>query len=209
MVAIILFGSWIFLGLVMTAGVLALHEFSGLVRDQKHKYFHFIGGALYLALACGSFVFIRFGYEQGAWLTLAVMIGVWASDIGAYAMGKLIGGPKMSPRLSPNKTWAGLGGAMFFFAVMLVFMYCGGPFFSPFVNTDIGLGSSAAIFVFLAGLFLGLVGQAGDLAVSFYKRRAGAKDTGTLIPGHGGLLDRIDSLLLVSPVFLGILLLCL
>ena len=106
---------------------------------------------------------------------------VWASDIGAYAVGRAIGGPRLAPTLSPNKTWAGAFGGLA--GAVLV-----------------GLGAarvmdaSAGMIVALS-LVLSLAAQLGDLAESFAKRKFGAKDSGSLIPGHGGLLDRLDSLL--------------
>ena len=122
------------------------------------------------------------------------MMCVWASDIGAYFTGKRLKGPKMAPKISPNKTWAGFLGAMFFGGLTLWAM-------SFFVQAGIPGG-----LLFLSGSVFGAVGQAGDLLVSILKRQAGTKDTGNLIPGHGGLLDRIDSLLLVIPVAAAMLL---
>ena len=208
-VAVIMTGGWLFIALVVAAGLLSLYEFAKLVDGTKHQYLHMAFGTIYLSLCFGSYLFMRFAFDQGAWLALAAMLAVWASDTGAYFTGKTIGGPKMTPHLSPNKTWAGLGGAMFFCGLTLVIMQFAGDFLSAHINTSLGLDASALPHLFLAGLILGVVGQGGDLLISFYKRRANIKDTGCLIPGHGGLLDRIDSVLLVSPVFLGIALLCL
>ncbi|MCB9991428.1 MAG: phosphatidate cytidylyltransferase [Rhodospirillales bacterium] len=192
---IIVWGGWAFLLMVVAASLIALHEFVSLVQKGAHKILFTIFGTIYLAVCCGAFVFIRVGYEAGAALTLAVILCVWASDIGAYFCGKKIGGPKMAPKLSPNKTWAGLAGASVFCGFALALAFAAVP---GIVVHDAGY----IVKIFILGLGLGLVGQAGDLLISFFKRRVGAKDTGALIPGHGGVLDRIDSLLLVSPAFL-------
>lgn len=120
---------------------------------------------------------------------------VWASDIGAYVFGKTIGGPKMAADISPNKTWAGLAGA-----IICPFLLC--LLFFIFVShtiTSLGVDIMVAL---IAGIIMGVVGQAGDLIISVLKRRAGAKDSGQLIPGHGGVLDRIDAMMLTAPVFL-------
>ena len=206
---IIIWGGYAFLGLILVAGILALSEFFGLACKGENKWLHLSLGVVYIAVCIGSYIYLRLGFPQGAWLALSVIMCVWASDIGAYFTGKTFGGPKMAPRLSPNKTWAGLGGAMFFCGLSLAALLYGGQFIDFPVDTNLELTALHGFFVFAGGLFLGAVGQAGDLFISFYKRRVGAKDTGHLIPGHGGLLDRIDYLLLVSPAFLLVLLICL
>lgn len=159
-------------------------------------------GTLYLLICISSFAYLRFVPEQGAWLALSAMLCVWASDTGAYFTGKTFGGPKMAPVISPNKTFSGLTGAMVFCGLALVLLCLVDELFSAYINTDLGIESKYYIFVFLAGCILGFFGQTGDLFISSMKRRVKVKDTGNLIPGHGGLLDRIDALLLISPAFL-------
>jgi phosphatidate cytidylyltransferase len=157
-----------------------------------------LAGIFYLPVCFLSFYALRawFG-EAGFFLSVSLILTVWASDTGAYFAGKTIGGPKMAPYLSPRKTWAGFcgsvlaaGGALA--ACFAIAMHFPGGF-DP-VLPDLPLA-------FAAGGLAGIVGQVGDLSVSALKRKAGQKDTGNLIPGHGGLLDRIDSLLLVSLYF--------
>jgi phosphatidate cytidylyltransferase len=130
------------------------------------------GGLALWALAVGT--------EGRATLFFVVLL-VWATDIGAYAAGRTIGGPKLAPRLSPKKTWAGLLGGMAAAGVV-------GFGVSAFVGGSVLLNGLLA-----AGL--AVVAQAGDLFESWAKRRAGVKDSSRLIPGHGGVLDRIDGLL--------------
>jgi len=200
-IALILLGGWFFIAFITLGLLVALYEWYGLAVKGTHKYFHLALGALYLLIVYATFLHLRFEFPQGAWLVVCVMIAVWASDIGAYLLGKKIGGPKMAPAISPNKTWAGLIGAMNGAGLVLVFLMFFGYALEPWLHTRIGLIAPDFWKVFLAGFVLGAVGQAGDLLVSVYKRRVGAKDTGALIPGHGGILDRIDALLLAVPAF--------
>ncbi|HVJ02856.1 MAG TPA: phosphatidate cytidylyltransferase [Sphingomonas sp.] len=140
------------------------------------------GGALYIGLPVLALVLLR---EQfGLLTTVWAMALVWACDTGAYFAGRAIGGPKLAPAISPNKTWAGfLGGviAAGVFAALLV----------PF-----GLALPLA----LATPLLAAIAQGGDLFESHLKRVAGVKDSGNLLPGHGGVLDRLDGLVAVAPV---------
>src|SRR5215831_7100321 len=123
---------------------------------------------------------------QGPTLLLFVLVIVWVSDTAAYFAGRAIGKRPFAPKLSPNKTWEGaVAGFLGSLAVAFVFM--------PWVNVPL---------VHLLGMAaLGnIAGQVGDLLESGYKRSAGIKDSGTLLPGHGGVLDRIDALILAIPV---------
>jgi phosphatidate cytidylyltransferase len=114
---------------------------------------------------------------------------VWGTDVGAYVAGKLIGGPKLAPRISPGKTWAGLVGGMALAALLgyAVLAVLGSP--------DMIGGLNMA-------LILSVISQAGDLFESWFKRRAGVKNSGNLIPGHGGILDRIDGLIFAAIAFM-------
>lgn len=194
-------GNYLFLIFVILGLIPALYECAKLSDHLPHKYLVFAGGVFYIVMTFGSYVFLRFGFEQGAWLSLGIILCVWASDIGAYFTGKKIGGPKLAPHISPNKTWAGFAGAMFFSGLAMMILVGIGPWVADYIPTDLGLKQSQVWGVFVVGCLMGAVGQAGDLFISLVKRRAGTKDTGSLIPGHGGILDRIDSLMLVSLVF--------
>jgi len=119
-----------------------------------------------------------FGRETIFWIVACV----WATDIGAYFIGSLAGGARLAPTISPSKTWSGLVGGMCFAAVASA--ACGLAF-------DAGDTLPLA----LTGMAIAVVAQSGDLFESAAKRRAGVKDSGRLIPGHGGLLDRIDGLI--------------
>jgi phosphatidate cytidylyltransferase len=144
------------------------------------------GGALAIAVPCVSFLWLRFEVPAGRSLGLWLFIAVWATDIGAFLAGRGIGGPKLWPRVSPRKTWAGLAGGMLAAALVSVMT-------AWWLDTG-RLAASGAV-----GVLLGGVAQAGDLAESALKRRFGVKDSGRIIPGHGGLLDRIDGLIATAP----------
>jgi phosphatidate cytidylyltransferase len=139
-------------------------------------------GAIYVSVPVVALVWLRFD-PGGERLILWLMVTVWATDIGAFFAGRLIGGPKLAPRISPKKTWAGLIGAMVSAGLVGVIADVSVP----------GAPSAAALAA--AGAALAVVAQAGDLGESWVKRRFGAKDSSGLIPGHGGLLDRVDGLL--------------
>lgn len=151
-------------------------------------------GLAYIAALFSYFFYIRtFDPKQGAWLVLFLILVTKMGDAGAYIVGNLIGRRTLVPRISPRKTVEGFIGAIVFSGMTAVLArpMLGRPW-SPFC-------------ALLLGLFLGLCGQLGDLAESLLKRDCQVKDTGTLMPGLGGVLDVIDSLLFTAPLFYGIL----
>ena len=137
-------------------------------------------GYAYVAIPAAALLALGwFGWPMLFW----VMVVTWSTDIFAYFAGRSIGGPKLAPRISPNKTWAGLIGGMAGAALAgwmaASWFQIGAPF--PYV-----------------GALMGLIAQLGDLYESAMKRRAGVKDSGSILPGHGGVLDRLDGLLPVA-----------
>jgi phosphatidate cytidylyltransferase len=141
-------------------------------------------GAFYVGLPVLALLLIRHqpdGIVYALW-TLAL---VWMTDIGAYFAGRTIGGPKLAPALSPNKTWAGLIGGMALASL-----------FAALMHWQYGL----ALRLTLATPVLAVAAQGGDLFESWLKRRAGVKDSGNILPGHGGVLDRLDGLVPVAPL---------
>ena len=155
-------------------------------RLARRKWRWTVPGFLFIAAATASFAVLRdlrFGLEAAVWLVVVVA----ATDIGGYFAGRLIGGPKLAPRLSPNKTWAGLiGGAA-------LAGLCGVLF----------SGATTGTYYYEVGsvsLVAAMVAQMGDLGESALKRRFGVKDAGRLIPGHGGALDRLDGLMAATLV---------
>ena len=129
--------------------------------------------------------------DQGPqWLLYGLML-VWVADIGAYFSGKRFGKNKLAPAISPGKTREGLYGAI---AAVSIYSLLAAKYF--------GLGASATAYLLLLAVLLTLVSVAGDLYESVLKREHGVKDSGVLLPGHGGILDRIDSVLAAMPVFM-------
>jgi len=143
-------------------------------------------GALWVALPCVLLLWLAQMDGAGRVTVLWIFAVVWATDIGAYAIGRRVGGPRLAPHWSPGKTWAGLIGGASCAAL------------AGWGTAGI-LGISAALPLVLASAGLAIVEQFGDLAESVAKRRFGVKDSSGLIPGHGGLLDRLDGLLAVIP----------
>jgi phosphatidate cytidylyltransferase len=170
------------------------------------RSFWLVGGLTYIGSAAGLLGLIRLGPE-GFYPVLIVLLGVIFTDVGAYAAGKAIGGPKIAPSISPSKTWAGLSGGMAAAAVLgVVWTYFshqselaehadyvrqhGIPDDWYFQGWRWGQG-------IIVGCGVALVAQVGDFFQSWMKRRAGVKDSGKLIPGHGGIFDRVDGLIAV------------
>ena len=145
------------------------------------------GGLAYIIVASATFAALRnephYGFDTTLWIALVVV----ATDIGGYFAGRLIGGPKLWPRVSPKKTWAGLGGAVFLAAIVgwLFSWATTGTYFYE---------------VAIVSMLAAVIAQGGDLAESSVKRHFGVKDASTLIPGHGGALDRLDGFMAATLV---------
>ena len=152
-------------------------------------------GVVYVGAAGIALIHLRGDVGAGRGNVLFLFLVVWASDVGAYLAGRSLGGPKLAPAISPNKTWSGAAGGL------LSSVAAGGA--AAYVM-DPGASGRAV----LVAVVLGLLAQVGDLFESWIKRRFHVKDSSSLIPGHGGLLDRLDGVLAAAPAaaLLGILL---
>ncbi len=146
-----------------------------------------IAGLCYLIPATLALIWMRDDAVVGRGNVMFVVLVVWASDIGAYLVGRLIGGPRLAPLISPGKTWSGAVGGLI------------GACLVGVVAVSLG-GHGAALQAACVAGGLGIAAQLGDLLESFVKRRFGVKDSGWLIPGHGGLLDRLDGMLTAAPL---------
>lgn len=143
---------------------------------------------LYVGMLGGSLIRLHDDFPDGAKLVFFLLLVVWLGDAGAYYFGRTFGKHKLSPRISPKKTVEGLiGGVATSIATALVIHF---TFFKNF----------PLLHVIIAGTILSLAGVIGDLAESMWKRSADVKDSGTLIPGHGGFLDRFDSIFYTTPI---------
>lgn len=185
-------GGAAFTALVVLVALGVLWEFWGLIRgfapSLPARLLWLIFAFVYIGLAAYALWDIRTHWASPIYWTLLLLLIVWATDIGAYFAGRAIGGPKIAPRISPSKTWAGLLGgiaaSMTVIAVMIVMYF-----------NDLSAISEKWWLIPALGLPLPVIAQGGDFFESGLKRAAGVKDSGTLIPGHGGLFDRVDGLL--------------
>ncbi len=174
-------GGYSFAVFVALASVMIFYEWRRLVAGWGFGWK--IAGFIYALLPALSLLWIRDRAPQGLELLLWIFIVTWTTDIGAYFAGRAIGGPKLAPGISPHKTIAGLIGGV-------VSATLAGYAWAELTSL------SAALF-WLAPLFA-LAAQAGDLFESWIKRKAGVKDSGSWLPGHGGALDRLDGLVVVA-----------
>lgn len=192
--AVIMGGMW-FNVLVLVGAILMSFEWQSITRnlegDRPHKRRWRWRGVAYIAIVASSFLWLRNldlaidGYA-GVWIVLWMMTVVWATDIAAYFTGRNLGGPKLAPSISPNKTWSGLIGGVT--AAALIGMVFGIITGMPSIGTLFWMSAVTAI-----------VSQGGDLLESHIKRLCGVKDSGDLIPGHGGILDRVDGFVTAAP----------
>ena len=141
-------------------------------------------------------------HEDGVALTLFLFVCVWSGDIAALYIGKRFGKRKLAPSLSPNKTWAGCVASVVASVVFGMAIVLAGDWLSAHGSNFTKLHTSEPWwFMLLLAVLLNVAAQFGDLLESALKRGANVKDSGTMLPGHGGILDRIDALLLAAPVF--------
>ncbi|MDZ7627992.1 MAG: phosphatidate cytidylyltransferase [Parvularculaceae bacterium] len=156
-----------------------------LVSAKKHRGWAAFGAAFFIAPAI-ALLWLREEHEAGGGLALLLFAIVWAADTGGYAGGRLVGGPKLNPSISPAKTWAGAAGGLIFGAA------------AAFFGAPLLLGWPADGFALAVGGGLGLASIVGDMAESAIKRRFGVKDMSGFIPGHGGVLDRLDGMIFAT-----------
>ncbi len=174
------YGGLLFAALVLAAGIAMSREWIALTRNFGRAAQW--AGIPYVVLPITGLMLLR-AAPDGFALTLWTLAIVWATDIGAYFTGRTLGGPKLAPRVSPSKTWSGLGGGVLaaLAAGALIARYNDLP--------------AACLWL---GAPLAVLAQAGDLFESALKRRAGVKDSGSILPGHGGALDRLDGVVPVA-----------
>tara|TARA_Y100000591_G_C21804077_1_gene683768 strand:+ start:540 stop:1199 length:660 start_codon:yes stop_codon:yes gene_type:complete len=154
----------------------------------------FILGFLFLIFSFFTAYLIRNSFESnGLFIFLFLIIICISSDLGGYIFGKILKGPKLT-KISPNKTYSGVLGSFFLSGILTTyFVY----YIEHLKITMLELNLNLLIIIF----FFSFISQAGDLIVSYFKRKANLEDTGNLIPGHGGILDRIDGIIFVIPTF--------
>lgn len=195
-VAIIVLGTlwnqWSLWGVWGLIGVLSIWECCKLIKQAsviKDKQYAYVVGTLYISLSISLITVIE------PMLTITILTIVWINDTGAFIVGSTIGRHKMAPKISPKKSWEGfLGGVLFSIGAALVWysLYWSANSASPIPTSTIAW----AVF----GLIIAIGAVLGDLIESKFKRAIGVKDSGTMIPGHGGILDRMDASFLAIPL---------
>lgn len=201
-------GGWFWTAFVVLIALGVLWEWNKLVgrfgQSGLGETLWFLAGAIYVGGAGVAMLAVRNGRQVvpldpqlTGYSPLEVLVGfilpIIAVDVGAYFSGRAIGGPKIAPMISPSKTWAGLGGgaALASLVAVLAEMADFGP------PARLGYDRVSIGFAVLSGVLIAVLAQAGDFFESWMKRRAGVKDSGHLIPGHGGLFDRLDGFVAV------------
>jgi phosphatidate cytidylyltransferase len=181
--AAVVAGGYAFAILAAAAATAVFYEWTRLTKGWGPAWY--IGGFVYAALAALALLWIRERADNadGLRLVLWVFIVVWSVDIGAYFTGRAIGGPKLAPSISPGKTWAG---------------FYGGVAAATLLGAAWALYTGLHLMLLLLAPLFAAAAQGGDLFESWIKRRAGVKDSGRWLPGHGGVFDRLDGLLPVA-----------
>ena len=176
-----------FLALIILVGLGLAWEWLGLCQAGRWRAGIRLGGIAGIVLWACLLGWLRADPAAGRANVIGLVLVIWASDIGAYLAGRLIGGPKLAPRISPGKTWAGAVGGVAASALVAI------------IAASILMEKADFWLALLIGALLSICGQVGDLAESAAKRRCGVKDSGRLVPGHGGLLDRLDAMMAAVP----------
>jgi phosphatidate cytidylyltransferase len=212
-------GGWFWTAFVAALAGGVLWEWNRLVRrfgvSGLAETVWFFAGVIYIGAAATAMLAVRNGQQvlpldpqQSGYGPIEVLVAfilpVVAVDVGAYFAGRAIGGPKIAPRISPSKTWAGLGGGMIGAAAVIIGREA--VTYQRAVSQMEGwqmdmlvdqLPRPDWVMLALGGVLIAVIAQAGDFFESWMKRRAGVKDSGTLLPGHGGLFDRLDGFIAV------------
>jgi phosphatidate cytidylyltransferase len=199
---------WWWIAFVFALAVGICWEWARLCRRFVTDKFALFGwlaaGLIYVGLACYQIAGLGSGEHWGRYFLIATIAVVVGTDVGAYFVGRSIGGPKIAPKISPSKTWAGLVGGMAGAVLLLLgwaHLTSGSGLMSNPILPVAGLYNDWQEAVYpsvIAGSIGAIVAQAGDFGQSWMKRKAGVKDSGNLLPGHGGLFDRFDGLIAVN-----------
>ncbi|MBY0355702.1 MAG: phosphatidate cytidylyltransferase [Rickettsiales bacterium] len=194
---LLLLGGPFFAGLILLCAMLMIQEWNELTQNESRRFQ--LAGYAYVLLPCLSLLMLRtlvfpdfaeLEAETSPLPVLHLLCIVIATDVGAFAAGRILGRHKIAPAISPSKTWEGLAGGVL--AAGIISMS-----FAPFL-----VFPTSTLSALLLGVVLAIISQTGDFFESWLKRRAGVKDSGHLLPGHGGILDRVDGLTFAAPFYL-------
>lgn len=186
---IIFQGGFIFISFLILCLSISIYEWNRLSFNKPL----YIIGIFFLIYSFLNAYWLREFIDNGLFLFLFVIIICIGSDIGGFIIGNIFQGPKLT-KISPNKTYAGSFGG-YLFSIFFIFVFFESGFFSAKINLDLNIK------IILLIIIISTINQLGDLIISYFKRRSNLKDTGKLIPGHGGILDRIDGMIFSIPSF--------
>ena len=176
-------GSYFFIFFLFVCFLICIYEWQKMKISKTFK----VLGVFYLLISFNTIFLIRVSFENSYWPFLIITFICIFTDLGGYSFGKIFKGPKLT-KLSPNKTYAGVLGSFVLCFVLYIIV----------LNTDI-VNNQYYINFLIFILLISSISQLGDLLISYFKRLSNFKDTGNLIPGHGGLLDRIDGMIFAFP----------
>ena len=182
---IIIYGSMIFKLFLVICLIVSLYEWLSMKKNQLLNF----SGLFFLLFTFSIAYKLRYDFNENYTYFLITFLVCIFTDVGGYIFGKIFKGPKLT-KISPNKTYAGMFGGFFLSILALQILLD-----LKFLNIDINLSINNILFIF----FVSLSSQIGDICISYFKRKSKIKDTGKLIPGHGGLLDRIDGIIFAIP----------
>lgn len=186
-------GTYFFNFFILFCLIISIYEWFLLSRNQQYK----IPGIIFLITSFYTAYYLR-NYMYGDYLYFILVLFICIfTDTGGYIFGKIFKGPKLT-KISPKKTYAGVVGGYFFAIIFMIIFFNYFNYISKIVNLEVSL-KELSINNFIFTIVISTVSQLGDIIISYFKRRSNIKDTGKIIPGHGGLLDRIDGMLFAFP----------
>ena len=184
---LIIEGSYLFTLFLIICFFLSLYEWQRMSKKNIYKYL----GIIFLFISFYSVYQIRFSFANEYYPLFFILIICVSTDIGGFLFGKILKGPKLT-KISPNKTYAGVMGS-YILSLLSIFIYF------KYINNSNFNGFTGVSFFFV--IIFSTVSQIGDLIISYFKRQSDIKNTGNIIPGHGGLLDRIDGMIFAFPLY--------
>lgn len=181
--------------LIMFLIMLSDHE---TVKFQEVALVSFV--SFLVPLSISTIVFLQKNFDYGIYYVVLVLLIAWISDAGAYFVGSAFGKHKMAPKISPNKSWEGFFGGLVAAIIAVLVVGYGYPLVETLINGEVSFTVNKFLLLLIAvvGTVLGVI---GDFSASLLKRQCMVKDFGSILPGHGGIMDRFDSVLFVAPFF--------
>ena len=182
-------GSFIFTFFILILFIIAAYEWNNMTKKKNYK----IPGFIFLLISMYLTILLRGNTDYDLYIFLCTILICVSTDIGGYIFGNLFKGPKINKIISPNKTYSGSMGS-FFLSIVIVYIFSQNAYLIS-IDIEVYFGRNE----FISILLISKISQIGDFIVSFFKRKSKKKNTGSIIPGHGGLLDRIDGMLFALP----------